>query len=151
VKLGVLVISLMSLGVLIPNCDAQSHEAKHGNERVIQIPLCRLLADPRAYAGKTVEVVARITATKEGIDIWDPTCKNIGVDLVIDFDAPGKKGFSELEDSLRAHGLSDHPVIATLRGMFIPNQYDKVRRKKRTVLAVESVEGVHQAASVERR
>lgn len=57
----------------------------------------------------------------------------------------------ELEDALKAHGLSDHPVIATMRGVILFNQYDKIRRKKRTVLAIDSVEDVHQAASVEHR
>lgn len=153
-KLSIMVIAINLVLLLgaATSCNAGSQQAGLGNgQAVYKVALCKLLVDPKAYKGKSVEVVARITATKEGIDIWDPACSSLGLNLSIDFDAPGKHGFRELEDALKAHGLSDHPVIATMRGVILFNQYDKIRRRNRTVLAIESVEDVHQAASVERR
>ncbi len=113
--------------------------------------ICSIMANPKAFGGKAVEVVGRITATKEGIDIWDPSCRGVGIDLSIDYDVHADNGFEPLEALLKTNGLSDYPVIATIQGSFMPDQYDKIRRKKRTLLRVQKAMDVHLSAEEEYR
>lgn len=145
-----LIGGLFFVGILSgSSCLLPTEAAANGD--VERASICALMAAPKQYTGKTVEVIARITRTKEGIGLWDPSCGNLGVDLLIDFDETDKPGFKELEEALKAHGLSDHPVIATVQGVFTFNQYDKFKKQKRTVLVASSVFNVHQSSDVEHR
>ena len=144
--------TLMLLVAACIGCAGEEDKSDHGSgPPTKKVDLCSLIANSKSYAGKSVATVGRITATKEGIDMWDPACTNLGVDISIDFDATGRRGFGVLEQALKAHGLSSHPVIASVTGVLRWNCYDKTRHKKRTVLEVESVDEVHQATVVERR
>lgn len=71
-RLSIMVVGINLVFLLgaATSCNAGSQQAELGNgQAVSKVPLCKLLAAPKAYTGKPVEVVARITATKEGIDI----------------------------------------------------------------------------------
>jgi hypothetical protein len=77
--------------------------------------------------------------------------RSLGIDLSIDFDVHSDNGFESLEAALKAHGLSDYPVIATIEGNFTPDRYDSIRRRKRTVIVVRKVKGIRQSSARERR
>jgi len=143
--------SVFLLGIVM-SCSARSRQPQAAtNQSFRRVTFCTLLADPKTYTGQALEVVARVTATKEGIDMWDPLCGKSGIDLSVDFDATNRAGFKEFEAALKEHGLSDRPVIATIRGVFVFNQYDKTRHQSRSIFTVDSVGDVHQANDVERR
>src|SRR5580698_6738766 len=75
--------------------------------------LCVVLARPTEYSGRTMRMTARITATKEGSFLWTPACRNLGVvSLQLEGQAESDSGLKGLQEMLRSHGLSDHPVIA---------------------------------------
>lgn len=145
-------INLSVLLALILGCRAGSDgsQAAMMSRNPTTIALCTLTMAPKADTETLVEVDGRITATKEGIDMWDPSCSNRGVDLSVDFDSGGV-GLKELEQALKEYGLSDHPVIATVDGSFIPDHYDSIRHRKRTILVVKKVSNIHQSSAEEHR
>jgi hypothetical protein len=70
-KATVLLVTLMS-------CSAGSARSQAAVDQALRrASICSLMAAPKTYAGKTVEVVGRITAVKEGIDMWDPSCRDL--------------------------------------------------------------------------
>src|SRR5258707_65488 len=83
----------------------------------LQPTLCELFAHPERYSGKDLMVSARITQTKDGSDIWDPGCPNSGAVLRTNPSTESDPTIVELYRTLRIHGLSDHPVTATLFGV----------------------------------
>jgi hypothetical protein len=143
-NIGVLLLICILSGCFYSRCTvgAASGEATAAT-------ICAVLAAPKLYTGKPVEVVARITRTKEGIGLWNPSCGNLGIDLLIDFNETDKPGFKELEEALKVHGLSDHPVIATVQGVFTFNHYDKFRKQKRPILIADRILDIHQSSNVE--
>lgn len=144
-------IKISFLLALILGCRAPSDgsAATTTSRSPTALSLCTLTMTPKAYTATLVEVTGRITATKEGIDMWDPSC-NRGVDLSVDFDSQGV-GLKELEGALKEHGLSNHPVIATVAGSFVPDHYDSVRHQKRTILVVKRASDIHQSSEEEHR
>ena len=112
--------------------------------------LCEVLAHPVDHSGRTLRMTVRITATKEGSFLWTPRCRNLGVvSLQMEGESESESGMKALQDMLRAHGLSDHPVIATLTGTFIYNQQPDEHRHK-AVFRANAASDLKQAERVER-
>jgi len=112
--------------------------------------LCQVLAHPADHSGRTLRMTVRITATKEGSFLWTPGCRKLGVvSLQMEGQLESKSGMKRLQDMLRAHGLSDHPVIATLTGTFIYNQEPDEHRHK-AVFTVNAASDLKQADRVKR-
>lgn len=95
-------------------------------------------------------MIVRITATKEGSFLWTPGCRNLGVvSLQMEGLSESDSGMKGLQDMLRAHGLSDHPVIATLTGTFTYNsQADEHRH--RAAFKANTASDLKQSAHLER-
>jgi hypothetical protein len=110
-----------------------------------RVALCEVLAHPAEYSGKTMTMTARITATKEGSFLWSPSCRNLGLTLQIEDQAKSDTGIQSLLEMLRRHGLSDHPVTATLTGVFLYNQQDEYRNRRRSVFRVSAATEIKQA------
>jgi len=81
------------------------------------LQLCKLLSNPKVHSGKVVDIQARITSVKEGSNIWDPDCPNLGAILIVDPSPDADPSIHELDRMMRLHGLSDHPVTASLVGV----------------------------------
>jgi hypothetical protein len=95
-------------------------------------------------------MTARITATKEGSFLWTPACRNLGVvSLQLEGQAESDSGLKGLQEMLRSHGLSDHPVIATLTGTFTYNQQPDEHRH-RAVFRANAASDLKQSDRVER-
>jgi hypothetical protein len=120
-------------------------------EKLVTVSLCDVLARPKAFSGKSMTMTVRITSTKEGTTLWNPACKGLGVDLQTDASARSQPGISALYQALRLHGLSDHPVIATVTGIFIYDQYDEVRHQRRSVVKATAATDIKQSDVVEHR
>lgn len=140
--------SLVALGVLVVSgvgvCWASSSERTSA-----RADLCDVLRTPSKYAGKTITVVARISLTKEGGFLWSPGCSKRRVRLIIDLkDESGTAG--GFLAALRRHGLSDHPIIATLTGIYVPDYYDDTRNLRYPVFRVTGVAQVTRSRDVER-
>ena len=110
-----------------------------------KVALCDVLAHPADYSGKTLTMTVRITATKEGRFLWSSSCRNLGLPLQIEDQAKSDMGIQGLLEMLRQHGLSDHPVAATLTGVFFYNQQDEYRNRRRSVFRVSSATDIKQA------
>jgi len=122
-----------------------------GNRSLPRVSLCEVLTHPTEYSGKSMVVSGRITATKEHVGLWDPGCSKLGVSLVTGPKAESEPGITELYRAIRLHGLSDHPVIADLTGIFLENEYDNVRRRRRSVFKAVAAANIRQSQTVERR
>ena len=116
-----------------------------GSDAPPKVALCEVLAHPADYSGKAMTMTARITATKEGSFLWSPSCRNLGLTLQIEDQAKSDTGIQRLLEMLRQHGLSDHPVTATLTGVFLYNQQDEYRNRRRSVFRVSAASEIKQA------
>jgi hypothetical protein len=106
--------------------------------------LCDVLARPADYSGKTITMTVRITATKEGSFLWSSSCRNLGLTLQIEDQTKSDTGVQSLLEMLRQHGLSDHPVTATLTGVILYNQQDEYRNRRRSVFRLSSAKEIKQ-------
>jgi hypothetical protein len=112
--------------------------------------LCLVLAHPTDFSGKTMRMTVSITATKEGSFIWTPACRGLGVvSLQLEGQTESESGLKGLRDMLRSHGLSDHPVIATLTGTFTYNQQQDEHRHK-AVFKASAASDLSQSERLER-
>ena len=118
-------ISLLSVGVWNGSA-AQS-------EKPVNVSLCEVLTRPKDFSGKTLIMTVRITSTKEGGFLWSPECKKHVLYWKIDASARSQKGILDLYQALKLYGLSDHPVVATLTGVFIYDQYDGTSHRRSSV------------------
>jgi len=109
-----------------------------------RLALCDVLARPAHYSGRTMTMTVSITATKEGGFLWSSSCRNLGLTLQIEDQAKSETGIQNLLEMLRQHGLSDHPVTATLTGVFLYNQKDEYRNRPRSVFRVSSATEIKQ-------
>jgi hypothetical protein len=115
------------------------------------VSLCEVLSHPTDYSDRTLTLTVRITATKEGSFLWVHGCKSLGVvTLVMESQSESESGIKVLEDMLRSHGLSDHPVIATLTGTFTYDPQANAPRY-RAVFKARAASGLKQSEHVERR
>lgn len=128
---------------------SQSRKSREDDTVAPSTDLRGVLKDPSKYAGKTITVVARISFTKEGGFLWSPGCSKRRVRLIIDLkDESGTAG--GFLAALRRHGLSDHPVIATLTGIYVPDYYDNIRNRHYPVFRVTAAAHVTRSRNVER-
>lgn len=95
-----------------------------------KVAFCEVLAHPADYSGKTLTMTVRITATKEGSFLWSSNCRKLALSLQIEDEAKSDTGIQNLLKMLRLHGLSDHPVVATLTGVFLYDQEDEHHRRR---------------------
>jgi hypothetical protein len=121
------------------------------NDTPVRVSLCEVLAHPAEYSGKSLIITVRITSTKEGSSLWHPSCRKVGVALQFDASATSGQGIADLREVLRLHGLSNYPVIATLTGVFIYDQYDEVRHRRRSVFKATAATDIKQSHDVEHR
>jgi hypothetical protein len=115
------------------------------------ISLCDILRHPSVYAGKTVTVTVRITSVKEGSSVWSPACSKLGVGLHIDREARSESGITALYQELDKYGLSDHPVIATLTGVYVADYFDEIRHRNRPVFKPVAARNIKRSPRVEFR
>lgn len=99
----------------------------------LKVSLCEVLKHPADYSGKNLVVRARVTRAKEGAFLSDRDCANFGIDLWTDPAVRSEPGLSELHSSLRVHS-----VDATITGVFVHDQYDEVRHRRRAVFKATS-------------
>jgi hypothetical protein len=125
----------------------------HGetNGPSVSVSLCDVIEHPRDYSGKSVVMTVRITATKEGTSLWNPSCAKDAIGMLIDAPSESGPGLLELRRAIKLHGLSDHPVIATLTGVFLYNDYDEIRHRRRSVLKVIDAAEIKQSQTAEHR
>jgi hypothetical protein len=125
--------------------------AKGEDIKSVRVSLCDVLAHPKDFSEKSLIVTVRITATKEGASLWSPDCKKFGVDLLTDASAKSQPGIVALDQVLRLHGMSNHPVIATLSGIFINDEYDEFRHLHRSVFRATAATDIKQSENEEHR
>ena len=123
----------------------------HNN--IATVDLCDLLRKPLLYSGKTITTTVRIVRGKHVTGIWDPACSNLGADLYIEESARSSPSIMELDRMLSEAGMGDHPVIATLIGIWLPNQTtgNKFLPQPRRVLKVSEASHAERSARIERR
>lgn len=142
-RTGLLFLLLLA-GISLSAQSATSHGAD-------SVSLCEVLSHPATYGGKSVIVTVRILSTKEGASLWSPDCRRLGVWLRIEPEARTGPGIAELREALAQHGLGDHPVIATLTGVFQPDHVDDVTHRKRPVFVALAAQDIKRSQKVERR
>jgi len=135
---------------------AASHSAIPQQPQVVSaesptISLCELLKAPLAYSGKVVTTKAQITRGRHVTVIWDPACRGLGADLQSADSARSNPSIIELDDTLWKHGVGDHPVIATLTGVLLPNQREEhsFLLQPRLVFSASSASNVHRSPKIE--
>lgn len=99
----------------------------------LKVSLCEVLKHPADYSGKKLVLRVRITATKEGAFLSDSECAKLGIDLWTDPAVRSDPGLSALHKALR-----EQSVDATMTGVFVPDQYDEIRHRRRSVFKATS-------------
>ena len=117
----------------------------------IQVSLCELVRNPSTYSGKIILTTVRITATKHGSSLWDPRCRSVGLAWQTDPLYKSTKELADLDREMSAHGLSDHPIVATLRGEFIHDQYNVLLKRRMSFLNVKAATDIRQTKDEEHR
>lgn len=135
---------LFAMTIIGGSCAAFAHGTP------AKVTLCEVLARPAEYSGKTLTMTVRVTATKEGSFLWSPGCKNLQMPLQIEGQAKSNSDIQNLLEMLRLHGLSDHPVIANLTGVFLYNQHDEYHSFPWSFFRVSAATHVRQSDSIER-
>ena len=90
--------------------------------KIPTVPFCELVKNSQQYSGKIVTTTARITRFKHGTGLGDPACP-ISADLQIEETQRASPDMRQLDEALSRHGISDHPIIATLTGTWMGRQY----------------------------
>lgn len=116
-----------------------------------EVSLCDVLKEPAHYAGKTLMMTVRITSTKEGASLWSPGCSKLGVSLHVDRKHQSESGIVELYREMDKYGLSDHPIIATLTGIYDVEYFDPIRHRKRIVFRAETARDIKRSTKPEFR
>jgi len=131
--------------------NGQRTDARHGDSSAVS--LCELVEHSAKYVEKSVTTTVRITATKHVTELWDPACPNLGVDLWFRQPETTSPGMLQLHEALNTFGMGDHPVIATLTGTWMGEQYREHQfiQQPRIVLEVIDAADVHRSTKVERR
>jgi hypothetical protein len=121
--------------------------AARGDEKAPNVSVCDILRNPSIYAGKALTVTAHITSTKEGAYIWSPDCSKRGITL--HFETKSGTGIADLYRELDKHGLGDHPIIATLTGIYMRDHYDDIRNLHYPIFSVIAATDVKRSRNVE--
>jgi len=138
---------------LVMGCSTTYEQHNAIREPILVVPLCELLQNPLKYSGKTVTTTARIASFKEGTGIWDPACRRRGADLHTEESARSSASIVELDKALRSYGMGDHPVVATLTGVWLPYQFTGggFLPQPRHVFLASTAANIGRSAGVERR
>jgi hypothetical protein len=96
--------------------------------------VCALLQRPTSFENKSLEVVVRIEATKEGAFIWSSGCPKLGVTLLTILDEAQSGGILALRDEL----ARERCASATLKGVYLPDHLDEIRHRKYPVFQAVS-------------
>ena len=139
--------SLFLVAVLIAG--NESFHAGRGDEKAPTVSVCDILRNPSNYVHKTLTVTARITSTKEGAYIWSPDCSKRVITL--HFATKSGLGIADLYRELDKYGLGDHPVIATLTGVYVRDYYDDIRHVHYPVFSAIAATDVRRSRNVERQ
>jgi hypothetical protein len=142
--------SFMLVGISLLSAGVRNGSAAQ-TEKPVNVSLCDVLARPKDFSGKTLIMTVRITSTKEGSFLWSPECRKLVLHLEIDASARSQKGISDLYQALKLYGLSDHPVVATLTGVFIYDQYDETRHRRSSVFNASAATDIKQSVKEEHR
>lgn len=142
-----LIRCVLSVSFLILTAFGCGYATAESSDATPKVALCDVLRHPADYSGKTLTMTVRITATKEGSFLWSSSCKNLGLTLQIEDQAKSDTGIQSLLEMLRQHGLSDHPVTATLTGVFLYNLQDEYRNRRRSVFRASSATEIKQAGA----
>ena len=134
---------VLSVSFLVLTVFGCCYAAAQSNDAPSKVALCDVLARPAGYSSRTLTMTVRVTATKEGSFLWSSNCKKLGLSLQIGDEAKSDAGIRNLLKMLRLHGLSDHPVVATLTGVFLYNQEDEQHRH-RSVFRVSAASEIKQ-------
>jgi hypothetical protein len=138
--------------VMMLGCSAGVNQHGAPQAQIPAVPLCELLKQPSKYAGKALTTTARITSFKEVTGIWDPACHGLHADLHTAESARSTASIVELDDTLRKHGMGDYPVIATLTGTLLPNQWEEhaFLPQPRLVFLASSASNIGRSKVIER-
>jgi hypothetical protein len=134
--------------VLVLGAVLSVHSENNGPS--VRVSLCDVVEHPTYYSGKSVVMTVRILATKDGTSLWNPTCKKYGIRVKFGVPFESKPGLLELHRALSIHGLGDHPVIATLTGVFENNNYDEILHRSYPVLKIIDAIDIKISQAVER-
>ena len=115
----------------------------HNNNVPTTVSLCEVLAHPTDYSGTKITMTVRIVGTKEGSFVWSPRCRDLGRPLLqVEDQSKPESGVKLLLDMLRSHGLSDHPVVATLTGVFTYEQLGMPSNRHKAVFKVSAASDI---------
>ena len=115
-----------------------------------KVQLCEVLKHPQKYADRILTVSARITASIEVANIWDPDCRKFGARLQIGTVDRNNPSILALYREMGAHGLSDHPLMASLTGVFKYYPPEQGNRERRVFIAREAAD-IRRPEIVERK
>ncbi|SNT25434.1 hypothetical protein SAMN05421770_106109 [Granulicella rosea] len=146
--LGLLVL-LVAANSWLPQmafCQARSNSRS--------VSLCELIAHSSLYTGQEVTTTARITFFKHGTALWDPECRGLGADMHSEDSEHQSQSVRELTNLVRQGGFGDHPVIATMTGIWIgqiSSEHPSFLPQPRTVFKVLSASNIGRSKWIERR
>ena len=115
-----------------------------------KVQLCEVLKHPEKYADRVLKVSARITASIESAGIWDVSCRKLEARLQVGNADRENPSILALYRELGAHGLSDHPLTASLTGVFKYYPAEQGHPCRRVFIAREAAE-IRQSELIERR
>jgi hypothetical protein len=136
---------IASLSVIFLSGFGRCYAEAENTEATPTVALCKVLAHPTDYSGKTITITVHIASTKEGTFLWSASCRNLVLALQIEDQARSDESIRDLLQMLRQHGLSDHPVTATLTGLFLHNNQRGNSNRHRSVFRVRSASEIKQA------
>lgn len=117
----------------------------------VEVKFCELVAHSEKYLDVIVAVRARLTYSKEGTSLWDPSCPNFGVILIAKSSDEADQSINELYERLKRVGLSSHPVTAMLTGVLKVEQPSPSQHRNRHEFFAYKAADISQTNSVERR
>jgi len=126
-------------------------QSEVGTQTPIQVSFCELVRNPSAYSGKLILTTVRITATKHGSSLWDPRCRSLSLAWQTDPLYKSTAGLVALDREMSAHGLSDHPIVANLKGKFMHDQYSALLKRRMSFLIVQAATDIRQTKDEEHR
>jgi hypothetical protein len=111
--------------------------------------MCDMVTSGDSLVGKRIDVLVRITATKEGAFLWDPGCHGRVVAISFARPAQNQPDILELRRAMKDYGLSDHPVMAAVTGTLLLNRRDEVHPVLHNEFQVDAASDVHLSAAPE--
>jgi hypothetical protein len=142
--------SLFAMTIMLAGSTAGHQE--HKLNSVVTVSLCELLKNPLPYSGRNIVTTARISQFKEGTAIWDPTCSKLGADLHFPDAWRSSSSLLDLDNFLRSASM-DYPIIAKLKGVWLPAQHtdDRFLAQPRNIFLVSEASNVGRSKTIEHR